>query len=80
MPGVDINSWPAYELFTRSLHRLEHGLMDGRVLGIPRHELDVEAEARGIPLSEFILDDITVCESVLIEQSNERIKAAETKK
>lgn len=74
LPAIDVNSYPAYELFTACQTRMEYGAMDGRVLGIPRHELKVEAEARGITLSEYVLDDIRVCETVLVEQSIERIK------
>ena len=71
-PDLDSASTEVLALFLACQTQWERGGMSERRLGIPRDRVAIEARARGIDLSEFILDKFRACENVLISSDIDR--------
>lgn len=76
---LDPASSEVLSLFLACQTQWVRGGMSERRLGIPRAAVAIEARARGIDLSEFILDKFRACENVLIQQDAEATAAQSDK-
>jgi hypothetical protein len=76
VPELDAACQKALELFRACQSQWMRGGMSERRLGIPRQAVAIEAAARQIVLSEFLLDKFAVCESVIVAQDLEKLNNA----
>lgn len=75
MPRIDRSTLDAFTLFRACLGMFVSPGMGGQRTHIDRSALEIEARYRGVPLSEWTLDHIAVCESVIRKQDFDRLEA-----